>query len=185
MRLDTSPGRLRAMTALTILMPGTPLLFQGQEFAASTPFLYFADHTPQLLRQAVRNGRAEEFLSQFPSLRVSEMQSQFADPGDERTFDRSKLIWEERELHAETYALHRDLIWLRRNDPVLLFTEEGRFRQRRRSGARGISAAVFWWGTSGSSADYQPWTRSAPRRVIPEPAPGPAPEYEMADSLVK
>src|SRR5690606_19481079 len=44
MHRRTSPGRLRAMTAYTMLAPGTPMLFQGQEFGASTPFLYFADH---------------------------------------------------------------------------------------------------------------------------------------------
>ena len=52
----TSPGRWRAMTALLLLMPGTPMLFQGQEFAASAPFLYFADFEPELAT-AVRDGR--------------------------------------------------------------------------------------------------------------------------------
>ena len=46
----TSPGRHRALTALWALAPGTPLLFQGQEFSASAPFLYFADHEPELSR---------------------------------------------------------------------------------------------------------------------------------------
>jgi maltooligosyltrehalose trehalohydrolase len=62
----TSPGRWRAMTALLLLSPGTPMLFQGQEFAASTPFLYFADFEPELAA-AVRKGRGE-FLTQFPSV---------------------------------------------------------------------------------------------------------------------
>src|SRR5205814_871771 len=61
----TSPGRWRAMTAWLLLMPGIPMLLQGQEFAASTPFLYFADHQGGLA-QAVRDGR-REFLAQFPS----------------------------------------------------------------------------------------------------------------------
>ena len=69
----TSPGRLRALTALTILMPGTPMLFQGQEFAASSPFLFFADHDAELA-QLVRKGRAK-FLQQFPSIALPEMQS--------------------------------------------------------------------------------------------------------------
>ena len=61
------PGRYRAMTALLLLGPGTPMLFQGQEFAASAPFLYFADHKPNC---AGRYGAAaREFLAQFPSLR--------------------------------------------------------------------------------------------------------------------
>ena len=62
--LLSSPGRWRAMTALLLLSPGTPMLFQGQEFAASTPFLFFADHHPELAR-LVSNG-PKEFLSQFP-----------------------------------------------------------------------------------------------------------------------
>ena len=55
------------MTALMLLMPATPMLFQGQEFSASTPFLYFADHKPDLAK-LVRQGRCE-FLSQFPQPR--------------------------------------------------------------------------------------------------------------------
>jgi maltooligosyltrehalose trehalohydrolase len=62
----TSPGRYRAMTALMLLAPGTPMLFQGQEFAASTPFLFFADHKPELAK-LVCEGR-KEFMSQFPSV---------------------------------------------------------------------------------------------------------------------
>ena len=50
-----SPGRLRALTALTLLGPGTPMLFQGQEFAASSPFLFFADHNPELARLEAAN----------------------------------------------------------------------------------------------------------------------------------
>src|SRR5437868_166944 len=52
----TSPGRYRAMTALLLLAPGTPLLFQGQEFQSSAPFLYFAEHNADLAR-AVAKGR--------------------------------------------------------------------------------------------------------------------------------
>src|SRR5206468_3437158 len=62
----TSPGRYRAMTALLLLAPGTPMLFMGQEFAADSPFLYFADHQPDLAK-LVDAGRYE-FLAQFPSI---------------------------------------------------------------------------------------------------------------------
>jgi maltooligosyltrehalose trehalohydrolase len=62
----TSPGRYRAMTAYLLLGPGTPMLFQGQEFASSAPFLYFADHRGELGAK-VREGRAA-FLAQFPSI---------------------------------------------------------------------------------------------------------------------
>ena len=67
----TSPGRYRAMTALMLLGPGTPMLFQGQEFAASSPFHYFADHEKGLARK-VRQGRGE-FLQQFDSLAAPDM----------------------------------------------------------------------------------------------------------------
>jgi len=110
----TSPGRWRAMTTLLLLMPGTPMLFQGQEFAASAPFLYFADHDRELA-DAVRRGRAE-FLTQFPSLVDFERTGQIDDPSDARTFERCKLDFGERERHADAYALHRDLLRLRRED---------------------------------------------------------------------
>jgi maltooligosyltrehalose trehalohydrolase len=113
----TSPGRLRAMTAYFLLMPGIPMLFQGQEFAASSPFFYFADHEIELSRD-VREGR-RSFLAQFPSLATSEMQAKLADPGDIDTFRRSVLDLGERQRHASIYALHRDLLALRRTDPVL------------------------------------------------------------------
>ena len=59
-RQQTSPGRYRALTALLLLGPQTPLLFQGQEFAASAPFLFFADHVAPLAA-SVRKGREEVF----------------------------------------------------------------------------------------------------------------------------
>jgi maltooligosyltrehalose trehalohydrolase len=121
--LLTSPGRYRAMTALMLLGPGTPMLFQGQEFGASAPFLYFADHTPELAR-LVRRGRAN-FLRQFPALAAPEMQRRLPDPADPATFEQSKLDLSERESHAETYALHRDLLALRREDAVFASQRPG------------------------------------------------------------
>lgn len=112
----SSPGRWRAMTALLLLSPGTPLLFQGQEFSSSSPFLFFADHQPDLA-QLVSKGR-KEFLKQFPSLAVSEAQELLADPSDPATFERCRLDLTERQSHAEAYAMHRDLLKLRREDPT-------------------------------------------------------------------
>ena len=112
----TSPGRYRAMTAWLLLMPGLPMLFQGQEFGSSKPFLYFADHRPELAR-AVRRGR-REFLRQFPSLAGPEMRTRLADPADPKSFRRSVLDLGERVRHSEALALHRDLLALRRDDPV-------------------------------------------------------------------
>ncbi len=112
----TSPGKYRALTALTLLAPGTPMLFQGQEFGASTPFLYFADHEPDLAR-LVREGR-KEFLRQFPSLALEAVQERLADPVDPKTFEMCKLDFGERKAHPEIYALHADLLRLRRTDRV-------------------------------------------------------------------
>jgi maltooligosyltrehalose trehalohydrolase len=111
-----SPGGYRALTALLLLGPGTPFLFQGQELCASAPFLYFADHDPELAA-AVRKGRLE-FLSQFPSLATLVIQEGVPDPESPETFARCKLDLKERETHAEALALHRDLLELRREDPV-------------------------------------------------------------------
>jgi maltooligosyltrehalose trehalohydrolase len=116
LRLDklTTPGRLRAITALQLLIPGTPMLFQGQEFASSAPFLFFADHDPELAK-AVRTGRAE-FLSQWRSLGSGKLQ--YADPCAESTFELCKLDHSERERHLESTRLHADLLRLRREEPV-------------------------------------------------------------------
>ena len=112
----TSPGRFRAMTALMLLAPGTPMLFMGQEFASSAPFLYFADHEPDLAAK-VRAGRAE-FLAQFRSIATRQVSEQLADPGDARTFERCKLDFSEREKNRNVYEMHRDLLRLRREDAV-------------------------------------------------------------------
>ena len=120
-----SPGALRAMTALLLLAPGTPMLFQGQEFAASAPFLYFADHQPDLAA-AVRQGRAD-FVSQFPSLAEGPMRERLQDPADRATFERCKLDFAEREANAPVLRLHRDLLRLRREVPALRCRGAGEF----------------------------------------------------------
>ncbi len=116
-RLNSSPARYRAMTALLLLAPGTPMLFQGQEFGASSPFYYFADHNPTL-NQQVLEGR-KKFLSQFPSMATPEMQEKVVDPAAWETFARSKLDLSERETHSELLLLHRDLLRIRRTDPTV------------------------------------------------------------------
>lgn len=113
----TSPGRYRAITAFLLLAPGTPLLFQGQEFAASAPFCFFADHKGELGR-LVREGRLQ-FLSQFPSLACPDMCPEQPDPADPATFEMCKLNLEERETHAAAYRMHKDLLRLRREDAAI------------------------------------------------------------------
>jgi maltooligosyltrehalose trehalohydrolase len=110
----TSPGQLRAMTALLLLQPQTPMLFQGQEFASSSPFLYFADHKPELAQQ-VSDGR-REFLRQFPSIaNVKNLPR----PDERATFEKSKLDFAEADRNNAQLNLHRDLIALRRKDATI------------------------------------------------------------------
>lgn len=110
----TSAACARAITALSILMPGTPMLFQGQEFWASAPFLYFADHRPELAK-LVRKGR-HEYLANFPSIATPSGQKQLSDPEADATFEACKLDWSEVESHAKVVAMHRDLLRLRATD---------------------------------------------------------------------
>jgi maltooligosyltrehalose trehalohydrolase len=111
----TSHGVFRAMTGLLLLQPQTPLLFQGQEFGASSPFLYFADHAPELADKVAQGRR--EFLRQFPS--IESVEARLARPHDVETFERSKLRDDERTHNRSFIDLHRDLIALRRDDPTI------------------------------------------------------------------
>jgi maltooligosyltrehalose trehalohydrolase len=113
----SSPARYRALTALTLLGPATPLLFQGQEFCSTAPFLFFADHR-QDLRGRIREGR-REFLTQFPSLSDPDVPPALLSPVDRATFERCKLDLSQRTTHAAAYALHRDLLALRRSTPAI------------------------------------------------------------------
>lgn len=114
---NAAPGRYRALMALTLLGPQTPMLFMGQEFAASAPFMFFADHNAELAA-LVHKGR-REFLSQFRAYADEATLQLVPAPHDESTFMSSKLDWRETEHHAEVLAFHRDLIQLRACDPVI------------------------------------------------------------------
>jgi maltooligosyltrehalose trehalohydrolase len=131
-RASAHPARMRALTALVMLGPGTPMLFQGQEFGSSAPFLYFAHHEGELAA-AVRKGRSD-FLAQFPTIAIEEVRSRLDDPADPATFLRCKLDWTERDRdpHAAMLALHRDLFALRRDDETI-----------RAQGARGLDGAII------------------------------------------
>jgi maltooligosyltrehalose trehalohydrolase len=111
-----SPAQHRAMVGLLLLMPQTPMLFQGQEFAASSPFQFFIDHNPELTR-LVCKGRGE-FMEQFPSVATPEMRACLPNPADPTTFERCKLDLGERAQpgHAETYRMYKDLLRLRREE---------------------------------------------------------------------
>src|SRR5882724_3022412 len=112
---QTSPGRYRAITALLLLGPWTPLLFQGEEFGASNPFLFFADVGDAAVRDGIRKGRAE-LLAPFLSLTEEETLRSLPAPDDPQTFSRCKLDFSEREKNRELYNLHIDLLKLHRED---------------------------------------------------------------------
>jgi maltooligosyltrehalose trehalohydrolase len=133
----TSPGRLKAMTALLLLGPGTPMLFQGQEFAASAPFFFFADHEEKL-GQRVADGR-KKFLAQFRSIAGPGGVAHVPAPHDVRTFEQCKLDFSQRDTHRELYALHRDLLKLRRDDPAIRAAADAGDTRR----ARAVDGAVL------------------------------------------
>jgi maltooligosyltrehalose trehalohydrolase len=122
-RFQTSKARYRAMTALLLLGPWTPLLFQGEEFGASSPFMFFADIGDVSVRNAIRKGRAE-WLAPFLSLSEEEAREALPAPDDPDVFTRCKLDFSERERNQQLYDLHIDLLKLRKDD--------SRFRQQTR-----------------------------------------------------
>jgi maltooligosyltrehalose trehalohydrolase len=142
----TSPGRFRALTGLLLLGPWIPMLFQGQEFNAEAPFLFFADHSGDLGQQ-VRDGRAE-FLRQFHRVKSDDVR--LDDPGDVGTFERSKLTHDEHETSRPMWFMHRDLVHLRRDDPTLMMTG-GHGVDGTVLGASAFAIRLF--GAAGSSAD--------------------------------
>jgi len=131
LRSQTSPGRYRAMAALLLLGPWTPLLFQGEEFGASSPFLFFADVGDASVRDATRKGRAQ-WLAPFLSLSEEEALRSLPAPDDPQVFARCKLDFSEREKNRQVYNLHIDLLKLRREDSC--------FRQQ---SSGGIDGAVL------------------------------------------
>lgn len=100
--------RLKAIAALTLLAPFVPMIFQGEEWGASSPFLYFTDHQDIELGRLVSEGRAREFES-------FRWDGEIPDPQAPATFERSKLDWSEpgSGSHAELLEWYRDLIELR------------------------------------------------------------------------
>jgi maltooligosyltrehalose trehalohydrolase len=117
-RLTTlaDPATLRAITALTLLTPALPMLFQGQEAGSTRPWHFFVDHCEDLQRR-VRAGRAE-FVAQFERLATPEVQAALVDPCAEATVRACVLDPAARTLDNPAVRLHRDLLRLRRSDPA-------------------------------------------------------------------
>jgi malto-oligosyltrehalose trehalohydrolase len=114
----TSDAALHAFTALLLLAPSPPLAFMGDEWAASTPFLFFCDFEPELAT-LVTAGRRREFAG-FPAFADEAVRETIPDPGARETFVRSKLDWNERmrEPHRSVLERYRTLLQLRRAEIV-------------------------------------------------------------------
>ncbi|WP_223623341.1 malto-oligosyltrehalose trehalohydrolase [Microbacterium sp. EST19A] len=110
-----SPDRLAVAAVLTLTAPGTPMLFMGEEWGASTPWQFFTAHPEAELGRAVSEGRKAEFA------RMDWDTDTVPDPQDPATFERSHLDWTELEdaTHARLLSLYRDLAALRRARPEL------------------------------------------------------------------
>jgi maltooligosyltrehalose trehalohydrolase len=150
----TSRRKLHALTALLLLQPQTPMLFQGQEFGARSPFLYFADHEPELAKK-VRDGR-REFLEQFPSIEGREL----ATPEERATFEKSKLHHDQRDPEIET--LHRELLALRREQP---------FDAELRGAVLGEQCLALRWFAGGARDRLLIVNLGEPQRLDPESDP--------------
>ena len=111
----TTPGRVKIAAAVVMMAPFVPLIFQGEEWAASSPFLFFTDHEPEL-GKLVFEGRKREFAA------FGWNPEKISDPQDECTFVRSKLKWDEiaEPEHAGMLGWYRELIELRRSEPKLV-----------------------------------------------------------------
>ncbi|WP_128374759.1 malto-oligosyltrehalose trehalohydrolase [Streptomyces cavernae] len=137
-----SPGLLACAATLTLTGPFTPMLFMGEEWAASTPWQFFTDHTDPELAEAVRRGRRREFAAHGWA------EEDVPDPQDPATRDRSVLNWSEpaEGVHAGLLAWYRELIAVRRAEPDLsmpdlaavrvAYDEEARWLALRRGDVR-------------------------------------------------
>jgi maltooligosyltrehalose trehalohydrolase len=117
-------NRAKIAAAFVLMSPFVPMIFQGEEWAASSPFQYFADHDDPDLARLVSAGRKKEFAA------FGWNPESIPDPEKPETFQRSKLNWQERAEteHAEMLAWYRNLIQLRRSTPDLNDGEPGHTR---------------------------------------------------------
>ena len=185
---STSPGPAEpeVAAALALTSPFVPMLFQGEEWAASTPFQYFTDHSDPELARAIQEGRRSEFAAL-----VSD-ESTVPDPQDSETFAASKLDWDERPRseHRAMLEWHRSLITLRRSVPDLTsaseeatgvtFDEEGRWIVVRRGS---IDVAV----NLGDTAQWVPVVTEGAVVLLsndPDPDLGPAGVRVEPDGVV-
>ncbi len=157
--------RLKAAIACWLLAPAPPLLFMGEEFGASTPFLYFCDFGPELAA-AVARGRREEF-ARFERFSDPGSRASIPDPNDPETFRRSKLDWNEAREPNEYLALYRRCLAARHRYIV------PHLAQQRRSGTFRVDnegvLAVDWVLGDGAALHLRANFGSEPTARMPRP----------------
>jgi maltooligosyltrehalose trehalohydrolase len=159
-----APAALRALTAVLLLGPQIPMLFQGQETGSTRPWTFFADHDPKL-SELVRKGRAG-FLSQFARLATPEAQAALPDPASSATFEACVLDAAERDFGRPIVQLHRDLLQLRRDTPCFTDQRPGNLR----GAPLGDSAfCVRWWHEDGDRLLLVNLGATFRQAVLPEP----------------
>ncbi len=126
-----TPEAYRAVSMLLCFVPQTPMLFMGQEWAATSPFPFFTDH-PGEIGENVRKGRLKEF-SEKKAVYGEDILQRMPDPQAEATFTAAKLKWEERERgsHAGVLALYRECLQLRNREAVFQSADHERWRVER------------------------------------------------------
>ena len=113
----SSPGLYRALTALWLLSPGTPMFFQGQEFAASSPFVLFCGSCRRAGRRGAQRA-VPKFMSQFRSAATRSLVDALPDPATRRRFSDASCATPSASGTRRPWRCHRDLLRLRRDDPV-------------------------------------------------------------------
>ncbi len=181
------PGRLKIGAALVLTAPFVPMLFQGEEWGAATPFLYFIDHDDPAFGRAVSEGRRREFAA------FGWDPAEVPDPQAPESFRRSRLDWAElaREPHADLLDWHRRMIALRRAFPELTDGRMERVHVRVDETAGWLAVergAVTVAANLGAAAAWVPLGADRPRRVhlasSPEAGVGPAAVTLPPDAVV-
>ncbi len=152
-----SPAQLKIAAALVLTSPFVPMLFQGEEWGAATPFLFFTDHLDPELARAVRDGRRREFAA------LGWEAGDLPDPQARETFERSKLDWTELShgSHAELLDWHRRLMCLRRAEPSLQDGRRDRVEVRFDEGNRWL---VLERGPISLACNFAPKPQAVPVR---------------------
>jgi maltooligosyltrehalose trehalohydrolase len=136
---DVSIDAFAGVSLLLLFLPAIPLLFMGQEWAATSPFAFFTDHEAALGTKVTEGRRAE--FAHFRAFEDPALRERIPDPQARDTFLRSKLAWQERTegVHATTLHLYRSMLHLRAEDPVL--SAEGSVRAEVRGGLLVVTRA--------------------------------------------